>query len=1317
MPVIRANREAVDDRFSVLGFTVRTESPLFEVAIATDPALFRGDQRRQRSRSNFYSSRASGALRARRGEAVYLVPPDVLANFVGQPKLYFGLATYAENTTGRPNHVQPPSEGNMYVNIAGLTPRGLRRLASRPGQSSYGQTNGHDPSLDWGGDALSANGNGQAIKTNGSNGSHGTTASPANGNGNGHANGTSNAPYDDGFGPFPAGEAPADGNGTAAKNGNGANGSASAQSWGMQADDPDAAYGIEGPIPDATPAQKVAAQALTLTASEYPQASRFVAAAQGNYRVHAEGRNIERIVIHITDGGANIAGPISWFQNPEARVSAHYIIGQDGEVVQMVAHKDVAWHAGRANGTSIGIEHVANTRGLNPTESQYQASAALVAWLCRHFNVPVDREHVLGHAEADTQTTHRACPNAVWNWEHFMALLQAQQTPSAQALEIIEPFYDSSDPNTALMCTNDAFSLAREEWFVGVDNTRSFPHSAICQLKMTAPDGSRYSGTGFYIGRNRILTCAHNLHGMSSVTIIPGRNGSGGKPFGEVTVSSSSWRIAPGYTGSGNWANDLAVIDNVSLAAPNGKFFEFLMQTPSDQLPIVVCGYSAGSRTVPALNRIIDGDKQHLHGGYAHGQSDFEVIEYPILTLMGASGSPVYTVVERSGQLKALICAVHVTGQPAAQGLNRGCFITPNKIDWIEGRATSFALGHAKPQRQGYQRPTSQAMHLSRAQGIPLDPGEGGMSIGVDALQAGDIIVSTARHVVSYAIRVGTLSAVSHAMLYVGDGKIIDAVGNGVREIPLADAIGDALIAVAYRDPRVDSSKASAIVAHARSRVGSPYNYAGVGFTGYRILNPGRARLIDAIANRLGLEVGQAGAVYCSELVWECYQQAGVPLSDARPAESRPSDIVDLFGTRLNYVGHLLAEDVPLGIPLALSRNRYPRALSNAFSVHWDDVPYQPQSSNNSCWAASAAMVVGWRDRMSIPDSEIAAKVPALNAYRTGLWPRDRQKLADVWNLVAEAAASYTVDAWKDMLQRYGPIYIDMTATPSGGGHARVLVGIESDGNADGSGTTMYMYDPWPSSKGRIKLSFAQFLALYEGRTENSGGQLEYQILHSESAPIDSHPVTSAPFALQDDATVLKEQNGDDDLRKVPPPEPIVQQQQLRARAMEGATVAIASVVAGAVMERLVNNEGDINWELDQLRGFKHPNDTAPSPLPAAHDGQAIRLTDWPKVENLAGDEISAGFEINWQYNGKSVGNVLISNVATNDAIGQGLIIKAKIMDDNIVYPRDNPTFAALRIRFEYRFTRSIGNDWIAIRDVHLFGNGRYNISGRWEQT
>jgi hypothetical protein len=187
--------------------------------------------------------------------------------------------------------------------------------------------------------------------------------------------------------------------------------------------------GIEGPATEPTLPVPEA------TSTDYPWASRFVAARY--YRRGTAPRTITRIVIHITDGQPRIEGTIAWFQNPVNRdgtprpVSAHYIVGQDGEVVQMVRDHDVAFHARSANGDSLGIEHNARAPGtfgrgdpgLYPTALQYACSAALVRWLCEEYGIPMDRDHIQGHSEADSQTTHTGCPNAVWNWDYFMDMV------------------------------------------------------------------------------------------------------------------------------------------------------------------------------------------------------------------------------------------------------------------------------------------------------------------------------------------------------------------------------------------------------------------------------------------------------------------------------------------------------------------------------------------------------------------------------------------------------------------------------------------------------------------------------------------------------------------------------------------------------------------------------------------------------------------------------------------------------------------------------------------------------------------------------
>lgn len=197
--------------------------------------------------------------------------------------------------------------------------------------------------------------------------------------------------------------------------------------------------GIEGP-PPADLESTSAVEAMAIQAAvrrvvpmqaqtpDYPQASRFEPAGAGHFTPR-QSRTIDRIVIHITDGGPNINGTIRWFQLPQDHehfkpVSSHYIVGQDGEVVQMVRHNDIAHHARGANTNSIGIEHVANTRGLDYTESQYCNSAALVRWIADQHGIPVDRAHILGHREA-TQTT-KSCPGQ-FDWDYFMSMVVRQQ--------------------------------------------------------------------------------------------------------------------------------------------------------------------------------------------------------------------------------------------------------------------------------------------------------------------------------------------------------------------------------------------------------------------------------------------------------------------------------------------------------------------------------------------------------------------------------------------------------------------------------------------------------------------------------------------------------------------------------------------------------------------------------------------------------------------------------------------------------------------------------------------------------------------------
>jgi N-acetyl-anhydromuramyl-L-alanine amidase AmpD/V8-like Glu-specific endopeptidase len=733
---IRPNRLEVSDRFPMLGFTIRTDGPAkrYELAIGASPDLFGPEGKSNRTRGNFYSTRAAGPLSIERGEAVYVLPAEILARFVGQRKLYYGLATYSNGAVSGAEVINMPSTGSPYINLAGLTGRSLQRVRLLPSRqrsnSGYGK-NGSD--MDWAGDA--------AVP-----GTQPATP-PAS---NGDTPKVSTAPsapvhYDDGYGPLPAAPAPA----TTEPKREAASPALSPQAKSLANDgqpaDEDAQHGIEGPIPDAGASTQSLAQPLEIS-SEYPQASRFEPANSGNYRAVTGARTINRIVIHITDGQPNINGTISWFKNPSARVSAHYIVGQDGEVVQMVKNNDLAWHASSANSDSIGIEHVARSPhewdkklghadpGMMPTEKQYCGSAALVNWLCNQFQIPIDRAHVLGHSEADPHTTHTDCPNAVWDWDYYMGLVavgscapdtasasslsatssartagqrNGQAKPQAKAMRQVDPGYSPGNSQDALQYMKD-FQDRKQAWKAGVPDTTFFPHSAICRFRIFKPDGE-YIGTGFYIGNDRILTCAHNVVNATDITVIPGKNDSA-EPFGAFPARASDWLIHPKYdpsvadsTDSGH-DFDLAVI-KVTIPPPNGLYFPILEELlQCQESPIIVCGYAADT---------VNADKQHLDGDAIRALSDSDgTFLYNLQTEPGNSGSPVYYVTSRDDEeqqmcvLETRVVGVHVASD--SKIFNRGCRLTADKIAWIRsiGKAVSagaqaYAPAQKKPSSRG----------------------------------------------------------------------------------------------------------------------------------------------------------------------------------------------------------------------------------------------------------------------------------------------------------------------------------------------------------------------------------------------------------------------------------------------------------------------------------------------------------------------------------------------------------------------------------------------------------------------------------------
>jgi len=216
-------------------------------------------------------------------------------------------------------------------------------------------------------------------------------------------------------------------------------------------------------------------------------------------------------------------------------------------------------------------------------------------------------------------------------------------------------------------------------WRTPVANTTGFPHSAICHLSMTDGEHS-YSGTGFFIGRNKLLTAAHNFKDVGgyeavSVTVTPGRNAEAGaneSPFGSRRYTRSAWSLHPRYS-VGHREFDMAVLRVADLPAPHDRFFSLANRSIGPNERIVVCGYGGNPVTAPRL----PSHRQYMDGATV-SRAAAETVFYPIHTAKGHSGSPVFV---RDGA-DMMVIAVHVSGA-GGDALNQGCLLNPDKLDWV----------------------------------------------------------------------------------------------------------------------------------------------------------------------------------------------------------------------------------------------------------------------------------------------------------------------------------------------------------------------------------------------------------------------------------------------------------------------------------------------------------------------------------------------------------------------------------------------------------------------------------------------------------
>lgn len=135
----------------------------------------------------------------------------------------------------------------------------------------------------------------------------------------------------------------------------------------------------------------------------------------------------DMIILHYT-GMETGDSAEAWLCNPESEVSSHYLVHEDGRVVQMVRERDRAWHAGRGswqgttdiNSRSIGIEIVnpGNLADHPPFAAvQIEAVIALCRDLCARHGISPDK--VLAHS--DVSPGRKIDPGPAFPWERLAA--------------------------------------------------------------------------------------------------------------------------------------------------------------------------------------------------------------------------------------------------------------------------------------------------------------------------------------------------------------------------------------------------------------------------------------------------------------------------------------------------------------------------------------------------------------------------------------------------------------------------------------------------------------------------------------------------------------------------------------------------------------------------------------------------------------------------------------------------------------------------------------------------------------------------------
>lgn len=183
---------------------------------------------------------------------------------------------------------------------------------------------------------------------------------------------------------------------------------------------------------------------------------------------------VSMLVLHYT-GMPDAQNAIDWLASPASKVSAHYVVTEDGEIVRMVSEEKRAWHAGASwwrgisdvNSASIGIEIVnpGHEWGYREfPEAQIEALIPLVHEVVQRHGIT--RGNIVGHS--DVAPDRKLDPGELFPWSKLARLRLALPRPTKHLMDplwsdsafmlALERFgYDIKEPTAAVQAFQRRF--------------------------------------------------------------------------------------------------------------------------------------------------------------------------------------------------------------------------------------------------------------------------------------------------------------------------------------------------------------------------------------------------------------------------------------------------------------------------------------------------------------------------------------------------------------------------------------------------------------------------------------------------------------------------------------------------------------------------------------------------------------------------------------------------------------------------------------------------------------------------------------------